>query len=268
MRLVKLKDAIEESEFGGKAANLAKGIKAELPVPDGFALNTVFVNKILEKNTLATNNLKSAFEDLNSMVAVRSSATGEDSKNASFAGQYLTMLNINSFEQLIEAIESVANSALEISVLDYREKLGLAQKPQMAIVVQKLIDVKTAGVLFTRNPITQAKEFLVEASWGIGEAVVAGLVIPDFFKLNIDGELVESKIGIKDKALNLNLNGGLDEVSIDKVQAVRSSLTNNDLKNLYQLANACKSVYGDDLDIEWGITNGKVHLLQCRSITT
>lgn len=268
MKLVNLRDAIRELDFGGKAANLSKGLRAGLPIPEGFALDTVFVKKVLEKDNTALNVLNEAFNDLNAAVAVRSSAIGEDSKNASFAGQYLSKLNIKTFTQLIDAIEQVAESALADSIISYRKKLGLSGEPLMAIVIQKLVNAGTAGVMFSRNPITKVKEYLIEAAWGIGEAVVAGLVIPDFFKLNTDGSLLESKIGIKDRALYLLDDGGTEEIPINEIRSMKITLNSNELLRLYQLAIDCEKTYGQDLDIEWGLVSEKMYLLQCRSITT
>ena len=109
-------------------------------------------------------------------LAVRSSAVGEDSEEASFAGQHLTCLNVCSAVGVIEAVEAIWRSAHSDSALAYRRRLGVRGSPRIAVVVQELVDADCAGVLFTRNPLDGADELVVEAAWGLGEAVVAGLV--------------------------------------------------------------------------------------------
>lgn len=267
MKLVNLIDAHQESIFGGKAASLSKGIRGGLPIPDGFVLDSHFVNKIINGDSIAIDILKKSFLALDAAVAVRSSAIGEDSKNASFAGQYLSKLNIKTFSQLINAIIEVAKSVLTESAQAYRRKLEIKITPKMAIIIQKLIFSEVAGVMFTTNPVTKRKEFVIEASWGPGEAVVAGLVVPDYFTLQMDGSISEMKIGIKDMALKMKDDGGIDEIDIDGLMTKKTALTPSDLNKLFQLGKACENLYGMDLDIEWAIKNENVYLLQCRSIT-
>jgi len=268
MKITKLQDAIDSYEFGGKASSLAKGLQFNLPIPDGFVLNVQMVRKILDNNCNAINALKFEFNKLASAVVVRSSALEEDSEEISFAGQYLSVLNVISFHQLLNAVRQVANSELEDSVKLYRKKHGLSGGSRMSIIIQKMIDVEKAGVLFTENPVTKTNEFLIEASWGFGEAVVAGMIIPDSFKLNTQGKLIEQKIGVKDFMLSSNSNGGLEEMPLDWADSIKPTLNNDELQNLYQLGSICKDFYGRHIDIEWGIKNKKTYLFQCRPITT
>jgi pyruvate,water dikinase len=266
--LVDLKDAVEEQSFGGKAASLAKGMRFSLPIPDGFVLNTEFVIKIQEKDAAAISLLESAFKKLDATVVVRSSAVGEDSKKASFAGQYLSILNIKNFAQLTEAVNRVAESVSTESVSIYKKKMGISEKPLMAIIVQKIINAEMAGVMFSKNPLTKIREFVIESAWGVGETVVDGLVIPDVFKLNADGQLLETKIGIKDIAIKLCEAGGTQEIEIDGEKSTEQTLNHNELQELYRLGVSCENIYGEGLDIEWGFHDGKIYLLQCRSMTT
>ena len=116
-------------------------------------------------------------------LAVRSSAVDEDGADASFAGQHLTLLNVPSSEQLGAALSEIWWSANSDSAITYRQRVGLFTRPSVGVVVQALLDPDSAGVMFTQNPITGADERMIEASWGLGEAVVAGLVIPDSYRI-------------------------------------------------------------------------------------
>jgi len=153
-------------------------------------------------------------------LAVRSSAADEDGAAASFAGQHLTLLNVPSSEGLVSALSEVWWSANSDSAITYRKRVGLFTRPSIGVVVQKLLDPSAAGVMFTRNPVTGADERVIEASWGLGEAVVAGLVIPDHFRLDRSGQVLERKTGLKSVAIRSTPNGGTfeDRVSPDLVE--------------------------------------------------
>lgn len=267
MKLVDLKEAQEVSSFGGKAASLSKGLRGGLPIPEGFALDTNFVSKLLSTDINAINKLKNFFAALDAPVAVRSSAIGEDAENASHAGQYLSKLNIKTFPQLMNAIIEVAESVKTDSAQAYRKTLGLNEFSRMAVVIQKLIFADSAGVMFSRNPITKRKEFVIEAAWGPGEAVVSGLVVPDYYRVQIDGSISEMKIGIKDRAFKIHDEGGVEEIVIEGLMVNKSVLTYENLQQLFELGTRCENVYGHDLDIEWAIKDEQLYLLQCRSIT-
>jgi len=212
--------------------------------------------------------LEAAFAQMQKPIAVRSSAIGEDSEAASFAGQHATILNVTTFSQLTAAITAVVQSALSLSAASYREKLGVVGAPSMGIVLQELFNPESAGVMFTRNPLNGAEERVIEAAWGLGEVVVAGLVIPDYYRLSPAGEILECRVGDKDIALRLLAEGGTEEIEVPTDKATAKILEDDDLQNLHQLALQCEAVYGKDLDMEWGMAAGRLVLLQCRAITT
>ena len=212
--------------------------------------------------------LEAAFAQMQTPIAVRSSAIGEDSEAASFAGQHATILNVTTFSQLTAAITEVVQSALSLSAASYREKLGVVGTPSMGIVLQELFNPESAGVMFTRNPLNGAEERVIEAAWGLGEVVVAGLVIPDYYRLSPMGEILERRVGDKDIALRLLAEGGTEEIEVPADKANAKILDDDDLQNLHQLALRCEAVYGPDLDMEWGLAAGRLVLLQCRAITT
>ena len=160
-----------------------------------------------------------AFAALGGPVAVRSSAIGEDGASASFAGQHATVLGVICAQTLVAAIKKVRESAHAPSAIAYRKRLGLDAAPRMGVVVQRLIDADKAGVLFTKNPMTGADERVIEASWGLGEAVVAGLVTPDCYRVTREGRVVERAAGDKDIAIRLRADGGTHEVEVDPHRA-------------------------------------------------
>src|SRR5207244_4348279 len=150
-----------------------------LPVPEGFGLDVDAVDEIARIGAAATAPCEAMLVALGGRVAVRSSAIGEDSRDASFAGQHTTILNAASAEALIQAVDEVRQSAHTASALAYRARMNIAGPPRIAVVVQRLIDADCAGVLFTRNPTTAARERIIEAAWGLGESVVSGAIVPD-----------------------------------------------------------------------------------------
>jgi pyruvate,water dikinase len=263
-----LKDAADETEFGGKAVSLGKALAAGMTVPPGYALSFEWVDAIMRNDSTILAHLEAAFTQMKTPIAVRSSAIGEDSKGASFAGQHTSVLNVTTFAQLKSAVTEVVQSGLTLSAKSYREKLGVEGAPQMAIVLQELINPEAAGVLFTRNPLNGVEERVVEAAWGLGEVVVAGLVIPDYYRLSPEGEILERRVGIKDLALRLLPEGGTEEIEVSADRANAKILDDDALYQLHALALRCESVYGKDLDIEWGLVDGNFVVFQCRSITT
>jgi pyruvate,water dikinase len=122
--------------------------------------------------------------------------------------------------------------------------------------------------MFTRNPVNGAKERVIEAAWGLGEVVVAGLVIPDYYRLSPEGYVLECRIGDKDIVLQLIDTGGTKEIEIPVDKANERILQDTDLEKLHSLALNCELAYGKDLDIEWCMLDDAVYLLQCRAITT
>jgi pyruvate,water dikinase len=121
--------------------------------------------------------------------------------------------------------------------------------------------------MFTQNPITGADERMIEASWGLGEAVVAGLVIPDNFRIARSGEVLERKPGLKKIAIRTLPDGGTVEQEVPAELAERLCLDDDQLAALHHLADRCEQVYGPARDIEWAFADGELYLLQCRAVT-
>jgi len=121
--------------------------------------------------------------------------------------------------------------------------------------------------MFTRNPINGADERVIEASWGLGEAVVAGLVIPDHFRIDRSGQVLERTAGLKKVAIRKLPEGGTVGEKLSPELAEELCLDESQLEQLHQLAGRCEEVYGPDRDIEWAFHGGQLYLLQCRAIT-
>ncbi len=158
-------------------------------------------------------------------------------------------------------------SANSDSAITYRQRVGLFTRPSVGVVVQSLVDPDTAGVMFTPNPVTGADERVIEASLGLGEAVVAGRVIPDHYRIDRAGEVLERTPGRKDIAFRSLPDGGTFEEQVPADQVERLCLDDEQLAELDRLAGRCEQVYGAARDIEWAISAGTLYLLQCRAVT-
>jgi pyruvate,water dikinase len=267
VRIASLEQSLDATRYGGKAAQLAAACRAGLPVPRGMALPVDVVEAIAAGDPAATAELERAWSLLRPPLAVRSSAVGEDSETTSFAGQHLTTLNVCRAAGALAAVEAVWRSGHAESALAYRRRLGVAGTPRIGAVLQEQIDADCAGVLFTRNPVDGADEFVVEAAWGLGEAVVAGLVTPDRFRIARDGIVVERVEGEKDVAVVLAPEGGTHEIAVSADRVRRLCLDDRQLAELVSLAERCQRSFAGGLDLEWAFADGVLYLLQCRALT-
>jgi pyruvate,water dikinase len=267
-KVVPFAKARETSLFGAKAVGLGDAVRQDLPVPPGVALSGDLVEAVAASDAAAIETVAKAIATLRSPFAVRSSAIDEDGAAASFAGQHLTVLNVHSESDVPNAIREVWWSANSDAAITYRQKVGLFARPSVGVVVQTLLDPGVAGVMFTEHPVTGADERLIEASWGLGEAVVAGLVIPDHFRVSRSGEVLERKTGRKSIAIRSLPNGGTFEEQVVPAKVTQLCLDDAQVAELSALALQCEKVYGPRRDIEWAIQDGVLYLLQCRAVTT
>jgi pyruvate,water dikinase len=258
------------SIVGGKALSLALLTHAGLPVPPGFCLTT-HVHRRLRQHSLRSEpslaaDIHQACESLGDFpVAVRSSATAEDGVISSFAGQQETILGVRGEEEIVVAIERCWASLDSERALAYRRKQGVREEEAaMAVVVQRLVPAEVAGVLFTRDPLDNTgKRMLIEASWGLGESVVSGRVMPDRWQIDFaSGEIVERKITTK--AFERTSEGDR-EVPLER-QAI-ACLSDALLRELAELARRIENYYGEPRDVEWALHQGQLWLLQARPIT-
>lgn len=247
---------------------LGDATRQGLPVPPGVALSGDLVEAIASEDNKAIEKLAQAIAALPPPFAVRSSAVDEDSASASFAGQHLTLLNVHSVADVPGAVREVWWSANSDSAITYRQRVGLFTRPSVGVVVQTLLNPTAAGVMFTENPVTGADERMIEASWGLGEAVVNGIVVPDQFRLDRSCKVLAQRAGRKRIAIRSLPSGGTFEEQVAPQQVNQLCLDDAQLAALGELALRCEQVYGPRRDIEWAIQDGTLYLLQCRAITT
>jgi pyruvate,water dikinase len=266
--VVSLVEASDTSIFGSKAVGLGDALRDGLPVPPGVALSGPVVEAVASDDEQVIEQVAEAIHGLRTPLAVRSSAVDEDGKEASFAGQHLTLLNVPSSDEVPSALREIWWSANSDSAITYRQRVGLFTRPSVGVVIQTLLDPDVAGVMFTENPVTGADERVIEASWGLGEAVVAGLVIPDTFRVDRSGQVLERTPGLKRTAIRTLPTGGTVQEDVPADLTEKLSLDDAQLEELNQLAQRCEEVYGKARDIEWAFAGGTLYLLQCRAVTT
>jgi pyruvate,water dikinase len=265
--VVPLEQAHDESLFGSKAVGLGEAARSGLPLPPGVALSGAVVEAVAGGEAQAIEDVAKLVRPLGSPLAVRSSAVDEDGAEASFAGQHMTLLNVPGADAVADALREIWWSANSDSAITYRQRVGLFRRPSVGVVVQSLLDPECAGVMFTRNPINGADERVIEASWGLGEAVVAGMVIPDNFRIDRSGNVLQRTAGLKKIAIRTRPEGGTFEEQLTPELTEQLCLDDAQLEDLHRLADRCEQVYGPDRDIEWAFAGGRLYLLQCRAIT-
>jgi len=204
-------------------------------------------------------------------VAVRSSATAEDLPYASFAGQQDTYLNVVGDEPVLEAMRRCWASLWTDRAVSYRAANGIDPRSvRLAVAVQRMVETAVAGILFTANPLTgRRRQAVIDASPGLGEAVVSGAVNPDHFVVNTaTGEIVERRLGDKRVAVQATAGGGTEVVELDASED-EASLSDDQIRALADLGARVEAHYGTPQDTEWAVhPDGRIWLLQARPITT
>ncbi|MEK6908715.1 MAG: phosphoenolpyruvate synthase [Nanoarchaeota archaeon] len=202
-------------------------------------------------------------------VAVRSSATMEDLADASFAGQQETFLNVKGADSLIESVKKCFASLFTARAIYYRKKKGFAtEKGYLAVVVQRMIDSQKSGVMFSKNPLKNDGNIVIEAVFGLGEGIVSGMISPDHYVMNSKLDLVDHKISDKKIALTRSSSGKTEEVKLSHEISNREVLTGHELKILGQYGLKLEEHYGKPQDIEFAIDRDGVYIVQSRPITT
>jgi phosphohistidine swiveling domain-containing protein len=285
---LKTLDAQALPRVGGKAANLGELIGAGFPVPPGFAVTTAayvraataldLTDPQRAREALASAELpagvaesvRAAYAGLgvDVPVAVRSSATAEDLPWASFAGQQDTYLNVVGTDAVLDAVRRCWASLWTDRAVSYRETQGIDHGDvQLAVVVPRMVDAQVAGVLFTADPVTGTRDrTVIDASPGLGEAVVSGAVNPDHIVVDADG--IRTTPG--DKAAQVrSLPGGGTELVRVAADEGRSCLTDAQVTALAELGRRVEAHFGAPQDIEWAVdADGEPWLTQARPITT
>lgn len=295
---------------GGKVANLGEMIQAGFPVPGGFAITTKAYAQFLKdnkldikiKHLLGTIN----FEDSNSLaqvsrhirklmvdspvsesvvkeifkeyeklghnvlVAVRSSATSEDSKEASFAGQQETFLNVSGETVLIEKVREAWASLFQARAVYYRHDAKMDHlKTGIALVVQRMVQSDTSGVMFTADPVTGSRErVVIESIYGLGEYIVQGVVTPDHYEVSKFDEKILDK-QIKEQTVKLIKSGHENiEVKVSKADLDKQKISDAHISALAKLGINLEKHYYFPQDVEWAIEKNNVYIVQTRPITT
>ncbi|HEY5197211.1 MAG TPA: rifamycin-inactivating phosphotransferase [Solirubrobacteraceae bacterium] len=201
--------------------------------------------------------------------AVRSSATAEDLPTASFAGQQDTYLNVAGPAAILRHISRCWASLFTERAVTYRLRNGFDhRRVQMAVVVQQMVLPQAAGILFTADPVTSNRKVAcVEASFGLGEALVSGLVNPDVYRVR-DGEIVAKALATKQLAIHASPAGGTHQQAIEPERQQQAALTDAHIVRLAQLGRRIEAHFGGPQDIEWCLADGDFWILQSRPITT
>ena len=201
--------------------------------------------------------------------AVRSSATAEDLPAASFAGQQDTYLNVVGPAAILQHVSRCWASLFTERAVIYRLRNGIYhRKVRMAVVVQQMVFPDAAGIVFTADPVTgNRKVATVDASFGLGEALVSGLVNPDVFKVR-DGEVVTETVAARQRAVHALPAGGTQEVAIGPQRQEQPALTDAQVVRLVQLGRRIEAHFGRPQDIEWCLAGEDFQIVQSRPITT
>ncbi|RGC69173.1 Phosphoenolpyruvate synthase [Micromonospora sp. MW-13] len=201
--------------------------------------------------------------------AVRSSATAEDLPTASFAGQQDTYLNVMGLAAILQHVSRCWASLFTERAVTYRQRNGIDHRTvYMAVVVQKMVFPQVAGVLFTADPVTSNRKVAsVEASFGLGEALVSGRVNADAYKVR-DSEIIDKAVATKRLAVHALPGGGTREQAIDSEQQDQPALTDAQVVRLVRLGRRIEAHFGHPQDIEWCLVDDDFQIVQSRPITT
>jgi pyruvate,water dikinase len=251
---------------------LAALAQASLPVPPGFIV-TRPVYQAFHRTGLSGqvgDEILAAFDDMRlTCVAVRSSALVEDSEEASWAGQFESYLGVDR-DHLLGAIWLCWKSADSALVHAYaRDHSGTSEEIALAVVVQEMVGCDIAGVVFTKNPVTNDEtELMIEACYGLGEMLVQGLLTPDNYIVQKEPLRVKSTaVSEQNRQMRL-VHSRVEEVDVDSRSKNSPKLTEDDILSLARLALRIEALYGVPQDIEWGLHHGTFCILQARPITT
>ncbi len=294
---------------GGKGASLGEMAQAGIPVPPGFVILSGTFDTFLQgaglvaemESILQTVNLKEMgtveraseriqarilgaemptdiaqevereFKKLSvQYVAIRSSATAEDSASAAWAGQLDTYLNTTE-EVLLKNVQKCWASLFTSRAIFYRFEKGLqAEHISVAVVVQAMVNSETSGIAFSVHPVTEDRnQLIIEAGYGLGEAIVSGQVTPDSYVVSKEPrKIIETTVNTQNRALYRAEHGGNEWKEISEPQASAQVLTSEQILELSDLILKIENHYGFPCDIEWAYENGKFYITQSRPITT
>lgn len=295
---------------GGKGANLGELTRAGLPVPPGFVITAQAYTEALDgagirqqlaelfaranvddaaelaaaarrmqelvRSMAVPGSLRAAidaaYKKLGSdqPVAVRSSATSEDTASTSFAGMHETFTHVVGADALLDRVKACWASAYGERVLAYRKMRQMTEEPTLAVVVQTMVSSTRSGVMFTADPASgDTSKIVIEAAFGLGEVVVGGKVEPDTYTLGKAGlRLLDVHVGHKAFEIVRGSDGREQTIELPEEEATRRVLSDDDVRQLAQLAIEVERHYGEPQDMEWAEQGGAWYLVQTRPITT
>ncbi|HEY0603002.1 MAG TPA: phosphoenolpyruvate synthase [Herpetosiphonaceae bacterium] len=250
LSLLQVEDREKIGELSGEIRRLIEGIAIPQDIQEEI---TSFLSRLDEKNA----------------YAVRSSATAEDLPTASFAGQQDTYLNIIGQEAILKHISKCWASLFTERAITYRLQNGFDhRKVYLSVVVQKMVFPQVAGILFTADPITANRKVLsIDASFGLGEALVAGLVNADMYQVR-NGKIIDKKISAKKLGIYALKDGGTKEQEIEPERQNSQALTDEQILQLERMGRKIEEHFGNPQDIEWCLADDTFYIVQSRPITT
>lgn len=264
----------DPARVGGKAANLGR-LAGRHQVPPGFCLSAAEVGESVlssrQQIQLATAyaHLGRRCKTSEPPVAVRSSAVDEDGQHASFAGQHETFLNVVGAGAVASAVQRCLASAQSERARTYRRTQGLSESARMAVLVQHLVVADVSAVVFSVDPGAGARDHVViNATWGLGESLVGGIVTPDLYVVQKeDLTIVSRQIG--DKAcMTVPHHNGTVEVAVPGCLRREPALDEEQIRELACLARMLEREEGWPVDLECAYQGRRLYLLQCRPVTT
>jgi len=291
-------------EAGGKGAGLARMARLGLPVPPGFVIRASVLAGLLDASGARERVLShlagaadgaaesaravqplvqelrlpvdfssavfGAFDRLSAPagVAVRSSASAEDSEAASFAGQQETFLNVRGKEEVLTRIKDCWASFFSERALFYRSRKGNLSDLGMAVVVQRQLAPDRSGVMFTIDPVRRRRDqMMIEAVWGLGEAVVSGGATPDHYVVSREGVVKQARVSVQEMAVRADASGGVREYALTAEEGGARVLNDAELAALAKVGRELEAHFGHPLDVEWAYQGGQLYLLQSRPVT-
>ncbi len=293
---------------GGKGASLGKMTNIQINVPPGFVVLAQAFDKFLEETDLGVeidailkkvkhkdiNSVEKASEEIRNLisdakfpkdiaeeikkefsklkatlVAVRSSATAEDSSIASWAGELESYLNVNK-RNLLDFVKKCWSSLFTPRAIFYRYEKGLhKQKVSVAVVVQKMVQSEVSGITFTVHPVTEDRDqMIIEAGFGLGEAIVGGKITPDTYVVSKKNKKILDK-NISEQNIRIVRGGsGVKEIKVPKKMTKKQKLSDPQILKLTDTCINIEKHYKKPQDIEWALEKGKFYIVQSRPITT
>jgi pyruvate, water dikinase len=268
-----LAEAGDAARFGGKAAQLAAARRAGLRVPDGWALGWDEVVALVRQDTHGPD-VEAALRASvagRGPVAVRSSAVGEDSGEATFAGQQETYLWVRGADDVVDAVRDCWASTFSAPAMSYRARMAADRRPEMGVTVQRMVDAAVSGVMFTCNPVSGDPSIVaINASWGLGLGVVGGEVTPDEYLMSkVTGEVVRRNVSAKHIEYRADPSGrGIVCVPVDDVRRSEPCLDEERLAALVDVARRVQKYFGSHQDVEWALgQDGDLFVVQSRPVT-